>query len=200
MQVAVRRTDVRVPFSPEKFSEMAATADAALFTDFVTSYQPIVYRWALTFAGDSDEAEDLTQETFIRAYRKLGQYRGEGSIEGWLYRVVRSVGSDRRRVSVRRRVLGRSILARPDREVYTTDPGARIDRERVSALIRRYFEDLPRRQREIFDLVDLQQYTPSEVALMTGLDAGAVRASLFKARAVIRAKLVQAFTVKGDIV
>jgi RNA polymerase sigma-70 factor (ECF subfamily) len=179
---------------------MAATADAALFTDFVTSYQPIVYRWALTFAGDSDEAEDLTQETFIRAYRKLGQYRGDGSIEGWLYRVVRSVGSDRRRVSVRRRVLGRSILARPDREVYTTDPGGRIDRERVSALIRRYFEDLPRRQREIFDLVDLQQYTPAEVALMTGLNAGAVRASLFKARAVIRAKLVQAFTVRGDIV
>lgn len=200
MQVAVRRTGVRLPFSPEKFNEMAATADAALFSDFVTSYQPIVYRWALTFAGDSDEAEDLTQETFIRAYRKLGQYRGEGSIEGWLYRVVRSVGSDRRRVSVRRRVLGRSILARPDREVYTTDPGGRIDRERVSALIRRYFEDLPRRQREIFDLVDLQQYTPAEVALMTGLNAGAVRASLFKARAVIRAKLVQAFTVKGDIV
>jgi RNA polymerase sigma-70 factor (ECF subfamily) len=200
MQVAVRRTGVRLPFSPEKFNEMAATADAALFSDFVTSYQPIVYRWALTFAGDSDEAEDLTQETFIRAYRKRRQYRGEGSIEGWLYRVVRSVGSDRRRVSVRRRVLGRSILARPDREVYTTDPGGRIDRERVSALIRRYFEDLPQRQREIFDLVDLQQYTPAEVALMTGLNAGAVRASLFKARAVIRAKLVQAFTVKGDIV
>ena len=187
-------------FSADKLVQLAATADGAVFSEFVYAYQPLVFRWALSFARDSDEADDLAQETFIRAYRKIRQYRGEGSIEGWLYRIVRSVGVERKRVAVRRKLLGRSPAARPEREVYTTDPGARVDTQRTSALIRRYFEDLPSRQREVFDLVDLQNFTPAEAALMTGLTAGAVRLSLFKARSVIREKLIEAYSVKGDIV
>lgn len=187
-------------FSADKLVQLAATADGAVFSDFVNAYQPLVFRWALTFARDSDEADDLAQETFIRAFRKIRQYRGEGSIEGWLYRIVRSVGVEKKRVAVRRKLLGRSAAARPEREVYTTDPGARVDTQRTTALIRRYFEDLPSRQREVFDLVDLQNFTPAEAALMTGLTAGAVRLSLFKARSVIREKLIEAYSVKGDIV
>jgi RNA polymerase sigma factor (sigma-70 family) len=187
-------------FSADKLAQLAATADGALFSDFVRAYQPVVYRWALTFARDSDEADDLAQEAFIRVYRKIRHYRGEGSIEGWLYRIVRRVGIEKKRVAVRRKFLGRSPAARPDREVYTTDPGARVDAQRTSALIRRYFEDLPPRQREVFDLVDLQHYTPAEAALMTGLTSGAVRLSLFKARSLIRQRLLEAHLVKGDIV
>lgn len=187
-------------FSADKLVQLAATADGAVFSDFVNAYQPLVFRWALTFARDSDEADDLAQETFIRAFRKIRQYRGEGSIEGWLYRIVRSVGVEKKRVAIRRKLLGRSPAARPEREVYTTDPGARVDTQRTTALIRRYFEDLTSRQREVFDLVDLQNFTPAEAALMTGLTAGAVRLSLFKARSVIREKLIEAYSVKGDIV
>jgi RNA polymerase sigma-70 factor, ECF subfamily len=199
-ELSSRRTSVAIaPFPPEKFAEMAATADASLFTELVSLYQPIVYRWALVFASDADEAEDLTQETFIRAYRRLKQYRGEGSVDAWLYRIVRNVGSERRRVAVRRRLLGRSPIARPERDVYTTDPGARVDRQKVAELIRDYFGELPRVQREIFDLVDLQQYSAGEVAIMTGRSAAAVRASLLKARAVIRRRLLDAYSLRGNI-
>ena len=186
-------------FAADKIIELAATADGALFSSFVTAYQPVVFRWALTFASDADEADDLTQEAFIRAFRKIRQYRGDGTIEGWLYRIVRSVGVERRRVALRRRILGRSPSARPEREVYTTDPGARVDSQTISALIHRYFEDLPRAQREVFDLVDLQHHTPAEVALMTGRTPGAVRASLFQARAVIRERLLETYSARGDI-
>jgi RNA polymerase sigma-70 factor (ECF subfamily) len=189
-----------VPFAADKVAELAATADPGLFNDFVTAYQLTVFRWALTFARDSDEADDLTQETFIRAFRKIGQYRGEGSIDGWLYRIVRSVGVERRRVAFRRKLLGRSAAARPERDVYTTDPGARVDSQAVAALIRRYFEHLPAAQREVFDLVDLQHHTPAEAALMTGRSPGAVRVSLSQARAVIRKQLLEMYTAKGDIV
>ena len=190
---------VPTAFAADKIVALAAAADAILFNDFVTAYQPVVFRWALTFANDSDEADDLTQETFIRAFRKIRQYRGEGTIEGWLYRIVRSVGVEKKRVAIRRRILGRSPLARPEREVYTTDPGARVDSQTITALIHRYFADLPAGQREVFDLVDLQHRTPAEVALMTGRSAGAVRASLFQARSVIRARLLEMYSAKGDI-
>jgi len=187
-------------FAADKLVELAATADGVLFSSFVVAYQPVVFRWALTFARDSDEADDLTQETFIRAFRKIRQYRGEGTIEGWLYRIVRSVGVERRRVAIRRKILGRSPSARPEREVYTTDPGARVDSQTVTALIHRYFEDLPAGQREVFDLVDLQHHTPAEVALMTGRSPGAVRFSLFQARSVIRERLLETYSAKGDII
>jgi RNA polymerase sigma-70 factor (ECF subfamily) len=187
-------------FAPDKILALTSSADAVLFNDFVIAYQPVVYRWALTFAKDSDEADDLTQETFIRAFRKIRQYRGEGTIEGWLYRIVRSVGLERKRVAIRRRILGRSASARPEREVYTTDPGARVDSQTITALIHRYYEDLPAGQREVFDLVDLQHRTPAEVALTTGRSAGAVRVSLFQARSVIRARLLETYTAKGDII
>jgi len=190
---------VPTAFAADKIVALAAAADAILFNDFVTAYQPVVFRWALTFANDSDEADDLTQETFIRAFRKIRQYRGEGTIEGWLYRIVRSVGVEKKRVAIRRRILGRSPLARPEREVYTTDPGARVDSQTITALIHRYYADLPAGQREVFDLVDLQHRTPAEVALMTGRSAGAVRASLFQARSVIRARLLEMYSAKGDI-
>ena len=190
---------VPTAFAADKIVALAATADAVLFNDFVTAYQPVVFRWALTFANDSDEADDLAQETFIRAFRKIRQYRGEGTIEGWLYRIVRSVGVEKKRVAIRRRILGRSPLARPEREVYTTDPGARVDSQTITALIHRYYADLPAGQREVFDLVDLQHHTPAEVALMTGRSPGAVRASLFQARSVIRARLLEMYSAKGDI-
>ena len=193
------RSGALVAFAADKIVELAATSDGVLFSNFVKAYQPLVYRWALAFARDSDEADDLTQETFIRAFRKIRQYRGDGTIEGWLYRIVRRVGVERKRVALRRRILGRSPSARPEREVYTTDPGARIDSQSVTALIHRYFEDLPPGQREVFDLVDLQHYTPTEAALMTGRTAGAIRVSLFQARSVIRAKLLETYSVKGDI-
>lgn len=189
-----------VPFAAEKLVELAATADSALFGSFVTAYQAVVFRWALTFARDSDEAEDLTQEAFIRAFRKIRQYRGEGAIEGWLYRIVRSVGVERRRVAFRRRILGRSPFARPERDVYTTDPGARVDSETVTALIHRYFKDLPAGQREVFDLVDLQGHTAAEAALMTGRSAGAVRVSLSAARSVIRERLLETYAATGAII
>ena len=83
-----------------------------------------------------------------------------------------------------------SPAARPERDMYTTDPGGRVDRQRAATVIRELFSDLPRRQREIFDLVDLQGLSPAEVAERTGMRPVSVRANLFKARKAIRDSLL----------
>jgi RNA polymerase sigma-70 factor (ECF subfamily) len=95
-----------------------------------------------------------------------------------------------RRKQKRRKRLSLSPAARPLRDVYTTDPGARVDRERATALIYEMFAELPQRQREIFDLIDLQGLTPAEVATRTGMKPVSVRANLFKARSAIRARFL----------
>jgi RNA polymerase sigma factor (sigma-70 family) len=173
-----------------QLASLAAAGDDSAFTTMVTRYQPAVFRWALMFARDPDEAEDVAQEVFVRAHRQLSQYRSDGSLEAWLYAITRRVAYQMLRTRRRRSRLALSPGARPLRDVYTTDPGGRVDRERAAAVIREMFSELPPRQREIFDLIDLQGLTPAEAAERTGLKPVSVRANLFKARSTIRARFL----------
>ncbi|HMJ17921.1 MAG TPA: RNA polymerase sigma factor [Gemmatimonadaceae bacterium] len=182
-QLAVYAVDAQL-------ASLAAAGDDAAFTTMVTRYQPAVFRWALMFARDPDEAEDVAQEVFVRAHRQLSQYRSDGSLEAWLYAITRRAAYQMLRTRRRRSRLALSPGARPSRDVYTTDPGGRVDRERAAAVIREMFSELPPRQREIFDLIDLQGLTPAEVAERTGLKPVSVRANLFKARSTIRARFL----------
>jgi RNA polymerase sigma-70 factor (ECF subfamily) len=171
-------------------ASLASAGDDSAFATLVTRFHPLVFRWALTFARDADEAEDITQEAFVVAHQQLGNYRSDGSLEAWLYAITRRSAGQMRRTAKRRSRLAQSPSAGPDRDVYTTDPGGRVDRDRVGSLIRDMFENLPLRQREIFDLVDLQGLTPGEAAERTGLKPVSVRASLFKARQAIRSAIL----------
>jgi RNA polymerase sigma-70 factor (ECF subfamily) len=173
-----------------QLASLASSGDDSAFTTLVTRFQPAVFRWALIFASDPDEAEDITQEVFVRTYRQLGDYRSDGPLDAWLYRITRRAATQMRRTRKRRGRLALSPAAQPLRDVYTTDPGGRVDRERAASLIRELFAELPRRQREIFDLVDLQGFSPAEAAERTGMKPVSVRANLFKARKAIRESLL----------
>jgi RNA polymerase sigma-70 factor (ECF subfamily) len=190
--IAVRPSQVQLGANvfDAQLASLAAAGDDSAFATLVTRYQPAVFRWALIFARDPDEAEDVAQEVFVRAHRQLSQYRSDGSLEAWLYAITRRAAYQTLRLRKRRNRLALSPAARPSREVYTTDPGGRVDRERAAAVIREMFSELPPRQREIFDLIDLQGLTPAEVAERTGTKPVSVRANLFKARSTIRARFL----------
>ncbi len=164
----------------------AQSGDRGAFTAIVERYQAVVYRWSIGLVSDRDEAEDIMQEVFVIVYQKLGSFRGDASFDGWLYRITRRVAEKQRRKKKRRAILGALPAARPTGEVYVTDPGGRVDREHALALIHEAVKDLPARQREAFDIVDLQGYSPAEAAEMLEMKPVSVRANLFKARASIR--------------
>lgn len=168
----------------------ARRGDSHALSLLITDLQPLVFRWALVFTADPDEADDITQEAFVLMYRRLSQYGGEGTFEGWLYRITRRVALQRGRTQRRRTRLAGSPAARPEVEVYHTDPGARVDRERLRDLVFESLDQLPPKQREMFDLIDLQGLTPSEAAEMTGSNPATVRVHLFKARSSIRTRLM----------
>lgn len=182
-----------------QLASMASAGDDAAFTTLVTRFQPAVFRWALTFARDPDEAEDIAQEVFVRTHRQIGDYRSDGPLEAWLYGITRRAALQMTRKGKRRARLALSPAAQPAREVYTTDPGGRVDRERAATVIRELFAGLPRRQREIFDLVDLQGLSPAEVAERTGMKPVSVRANLFKARRAIRESLLATHPGYGEL-
>ena len=182
-----------------QLASLASAGDDSAFTTLVTRYHPAVFRWSLTFALDPDEAEDIAQEVFVRAHRQLSQYRSDGSLEAWLYAITRRAASQLRRTQKRRKRLTLSPGAQPLRDVYTTDPGGRVDRERAANVILELFSELPERQREIFDLVDLQGLSPAEAAARTGIKPVSVRANLFKARSAIRAKFLATHPSYGEL-
>lgn len=157
--------------------------DHDAFATLVGTYQPRVFRWALALTGDIDSAEDITQETFVAVHRKLAGFRGDGPFEAWLYRITR-------RIAMRGETRARQTTVRPAAsttdEVYVTDPGARVDRQRAIALVATIARTLPMRQREVFVLCDIEGRTPAEAAVMLAMKDVSVRASLFKARAAIR--------------
>jgi RNA polymerase sigma factor (sigma-70 family) len=153
--------------------------DDRAFVTLVDQYKPIVFRWAIGLSGDEDDADDITQEVFVRVYRKLSTFRGDGPFDAWLYRITR-------RVALRMRPTRLAPATIAAQDVYLTDPGARVDGQRAIALIQTIAATLPMRQREVFILCDLEERTPAEVAVMLDMKDVSVRASLFKARASIR--------------
>lgn len=182
----------------DRVINLVKSGDPEAFTQLVRHLQSTVFRWALTFARDADDADELTQETFVQVHRSLEQFRGDSSLEGWVYGITRRIALQRTRKAKRRNLL--SAAALPGSEsVYNTDPGARVDRQRIADYIRHFFLELPPRQREVFDLVDLQGFDPVEVASLIGAKSATVRVNLFKARAAIRAHLLAAHPAWAEI-
>ncbi len=169
----------------------ARDGDSVSFAQLVELYQPQVFRWALGLVRSRDDADDVTQDVFVIAWRKLSTFRGDGSIDSWLYRITRRLALRARRRSVRSRLLGALPRNRPSREVYVTDPGGRVDQARLLALVDTAAKALPARQREVFELCDLQGLAPQEAAALIGMKAVAARASLFKARAALRRAILR---------
>lgn len=160
--------------------------DDKAFATLVATYQPLVFRWAVALAEDHDEADDVTQEVFVRVHRKIGTYRGDGPFEAWLYRITRRVILRTRAKATYRR----AQIAATTAEVYVTDPGIRVDQQRAVDLIRGIARALPMRQREVFMLCDLEGRTPAEAAALLDMKDVSVRASLFKARTAIRRSIL----------
>ena len=108
----------------------AARGDAAAFAALVRAHQSRVRAFVLRLcSGDHALADDLAQETFLEAFRKLGQYRAEGSLGGWLYRIAYT-----RFLMHRRTRKEEPSEAEPD-AIATSEPGdmARLDLERAMA-------------------------------------------------------------------
>jgi RNA polymerase sigma-70 factor (ECF subfamily) len=166
--------------------------DEHAFAALVAAYHQRVFRWAVALTGDRDDAEDVTQEVFVRVHRKLSGFRGDGVFDAWLYRITRRVALRTRRATILR------VESAPPAEVYLTDPGARVDRERAFTLIRSIADALPVRQREVFMLCDLEGRSPAEAAVMLEMKDVSVRASLFKARATIRRRILATHPCYGE--
>lgn len=168
----------------------AQAGDPEAFRQLVRRIHGRIHRWALVRTGEPDDADDVVQTVLLRLHRGIGAFRGGGRLTSWLYRVTANAAEELRRKRSRR---ARLLDERGEPRERSVEPdGARsLDDTRLARLVRERFFELPGRQREVFDLVDLQGYSPAEVADMLGLERVTVRTNLLRARRALRRRILE---------
>lgn len=170
----------------------AQAGDEAAFERLVQRHYGQIHRWALARTGDRDDADEVTQEVLVRLHRRLSSFDGRSQFTTWLYQVTRSAAADLHRKSARRDRLAVRLKREP--APVPDDPREEhdaADEKRASGLVRTFLEELSERQREIFDLCDLQGFGPVEVSAMLKMEPVTVRSHLFRARKMIRKKILE---------
>lgn len=175
----------------DRLAQAAKDGDEKPLRDLVEAAYPLVRRWTLAMTGDPNEADDVTQEVLIRMVRRIGAFRGESRFETWLYSAARNAVTDRRRRERRQARFSEDEWSWDALQpVAPVDPLQAAERNELRAALRSWVEDLPARQRQIFDLVELQGRSSTEVAELLGIAPASVRANLFKARRTIRTRVL----------
>lgn len=168
----------------------AAAGDAAAVRALVNRYSPGVLALATRMLGDSAEAEDVTQETFIRAWKALPSWEPRAKFSTWLHRVALNLCYDRLRK--RREVLPEEPPDRADPSLGPQDTLDQIQRVKaVEAAIAR----LPERQSAALTLCALQGHSQTEAAEIMEVSVEALESLLARARRTLRAELLEGRTV-----
>ncbi|MBI3263264.1 MAG: sigma-70 family RNA polymerase sigma factor [Acidobacteria bacterium] len=168
----------------------AAGGDEAAFAELVRRHQRRVFNLARALTGSEDEAEDLAQETFIRAFRGLPRFRGDSAFATWLYRIAVNVFRSRRS---RKSLWPRLWSGEADRRhVRPADASPAADQE--SDLVRRDLIDkalaeVPPDLRLAVTLRDIEGLEYREIAEVTGVPIGTVMSRIFRGRQRLRASL-----------
>lgn len=173
----------------EALTRLAATGNAAAFDEIYSRHRSFVYNVALRMTGNSADAEDLTQESFVSVLRRVGSFRGEASFTTWLYRIV--INQVKMHFRYRR---SRPEIHLSDGEIpelwlamaHRTDPRAQL----IDGLaIEKAMLMLPPGYRPAFILHDIEGYKHGEAARLTGHTVGTSKSQLHKARVRLRAVL-----------
>jgi len=161
---------------------LAAGGDAAAFERLYRNHVARVHSLARRMMG-TEAADELTQDVFVRAWQKLGTFRGNAAFSTWLHRLaVNVILVRRRRRTIGRERYGGDETAADSREIRPSDAETRVSFERGLAT-------LPDGAREVLVLHDVEGYKHREIAAMLGVTDGTSKAQLHRARMLMRAHL-----------
>ena len=184
----------------------AREGDTTAFGELVRRYEGKIFRLAQHVTQNREDAEDVLQETFMKAYEHLDQFKGDSKFYTWIVRIAvnQALMKLRRRKTDKSVSLDETIDTGEDtvvREIaaWDEDPGAAASRGRnwAGSWIRR-FESLEPLYRSVFVLRDIEELSTEETAEALGLSVPAVKSRLLRARLQLREKLTRFFKRKGD--
>ncbi|MEO6773366.1 MAG: sigma-70 family RNA polymerase sigma factor [Kofleriaceae bacterium] len=165
----------------------ARSGDREALELLLERYEPQIYRFGLRMCGDEESAREVLQETLLAAFRHLPGFRGEAALSTWLYQIARSFCIKERR-DVRPTM---SIDDAPATELVDPAPGTdlRAHAREIGGALSRAITALPAEQREALVLRDVEGLSAEEAAQIAGVDVGALKSRLHRARMTVRREL-----------
>lgn len=164
--------------------------DAASFEPLVQKYSPRVFATARRYARRESEVEDIAQEVWLKAFQKLGSFRGEAPFEHWLMRMTVRTCYDFLRGHQRNREASFSDLSEPESdwlEKFASAPeSASEDADAAKLLVERVLEKLSPQARLVITLLEIEDRSVKEIAELTGWSVPLVKVRAFRARGEMR--------------
>lgn len=202
METTLTRPAMAAAATPERADTRALHED---FDRVVRDFQRPIYRMLFGILRDSDAADTLTQECFLRAWKQRQSFRGEASLGTWLRRIALNLAIDQqrnRRVSFWKRLLATPAPASEEAPGDALDqvasvpdlgpsPERRLLAQEQAARIWAIAGALPMQQRTIFVLRFAEELALEEIAQLLGLQVGTVKAHLFRAVHAVRAEFAK---------
>lgn len=180
--------------------------DLSAFEELVRIHQNRVYALCLQLSGNRDDAQDLAQEAFIRAYRALGSFRNEADFGTWLHRIAVNVCLNSRRKNGGRQTvsLDEPYQGEDGSEIRhevageAGDPLRALEEKEFRGLVRTALKSLSGEQRAVLVLREIEGYSYEEVSRMLGCSLGTVKSRLSRAREVMRRRMTELAREAGE--
>lgn len=192
-------------FDESQLLAKAREGDRNAFNELVTRYSRKIYRLAKHITQNDEDAEDVLQETFLKAYEHLGDFHGQSKFYTWIVRIAvnESLMKLRKRKSDRTVPLDEPLDTGEDtvvREiaVWEDDPEQKYSRDELGRILQDAVESLRPSFRTVFVLRDIEELSTEETAEALGISVPAVKSRLLRARLQLREKLSRFFKRKGD--
>jgi RNA polymerase sigma-70 factor (ECF subfamily) len=185
--------------------DRARHGDAAAFTELVAKYERKIYRLAKHITQHDEDAEDVLQESFLKAYSNLDSFQGQSKFYTWLVRIAVNEAL----MKLRKRKSDRTVSMDEPHEteedtvtreiaVWDDDPEKRYSREELRDILDRAVDSLKPGFRTVFVLRDIEELSTEETAEALGISIPAVKSRLLRARLQLRERLTRLFRRKGD--
>ena len=167
----------------------ARQGDFDAFEKLFDRHRLLVYRFAYQMTSRRDDAEDIVQEAFVRAYQNLHRYRDEAKFTTWLLRIVTNLCTDQARMQVRRNALEQQEAAgaldwMTNEE--SEDPVQNLEAERRKVAIRKALNALPVHHKTVIVLRDLEEREYPEMASILGCTVGGAKLRVLRARRALK--------------
>jgi len=183
----------------------ARTGDQSAFGELVRRYEGKIFRLALHITQNREDAEDVLQETFLKAYEHLDQFQGNSKFYTWIVRIAvnQALMKLRKRktdntVSMDENIeTGEDTIAR-EIAAWEENPEERYSREELNGILNSAVDSLAPPYRAVFVLRDIDELSTEETAEALDLSIPAVKSRLLRARLQLRDKLTRYFKRKGD--
>ena len=178
------------------------------FQHIYTEFYPKILRYLTKLTSNKEEAEDLTQDVFIKVNNSLGNFEGRSSLSTWIYKIATNTANDRFRSAAYQKGHKQTLTGefleenKEDKNVWTGEKTATtdkiIEKEEMNSCVKRYVEDVNENYRTVFVLSEYEGVKNKEIADILGLSLDSVKIRLFRARTQLKKKMEKGCTISPD--